>query len=501
MAKPATGASRQSSLAVDREGERAKRLLAAADAYMKVKRGQPQPSIPAVAREHGVPYATLYRVIKRGGVIAKRGRPTALSAVQEEQLRDLVVRGQQQGVGVTKTALLAAVRTTQRVMGRKGKVDPFKGNAPGKRWRQGFMRRQGLSLRKATPVTKNRRMAATNINGLGEWFEGTWQPALSRVCVSKDAAGRRVQPQTYKQRPDRIFNMDETGFQAECHERVLATTSAKHVFQSAASNSRRSYTCVAWGSADGCVMPPNFVYAGKQLSHNALGAIHFYPQSSIILKEGTHMMDGRLFPKLLDVMAKQIPGGVSPTNRALLVLDGHASRFSNDTKEAARVHGFDLVILPAQCTSFLQPWDQLFGSVKAHYQKLLGHAAFLAGAEGFNPSPSQIISLVDTAMHYSVGFSMQPLQRAFEKTGLYPPNKDNMLAAAASSVEGGKQQPAFKPWIPLAVDDAMLRVAAQRSAQPQPSLRFPAEDRFYFKHEVVAEAAKKAAKARKGSCK
>ncbi|KAL6757828.1 hypothetical protein V8C86DRAFT_3094486 [Haematococcus lacustris] len=39
----------------------------------------------------------------------------------------------------------------------------------------------------------------------------------------------------------------------------------------------------------------------------------------------------------------------------------------------------------------------------------------------------------------------------------------------------------------------MLRVAAQRSAQPQPSLRFPAEDRFYFKHEVVAEAAKKAA--------
>ncbi|KAJ9514339.1 hypothetical protein QJQ45_012261 [Haematococcus lacustris] len=380
MAKLTTGASRQSSLAQDSTGERAKRLLAAANAYLKVKRGQPQPSMAAVAQEHCVPYATLRRVIKRGGVIAKRGRPTALSAVEEEQLRDLVVRGQQQGVGVTKTALLAAVRTTQRVTERKGKVDPFKGKAPGKKWRQGFMRRQGLSLRKATPVS-------------------------------------------------------------------------------------------------------------------------FYPQSSIILKEGTHMMDGRLFPKLLDVMAKQIPGGVSPTNRALLVLDGHASRFSNDTKEAARVHGFDLVILPAQCTSFLQPWDQLFGSVKAQYQKLLGQAAFLADGEGFNPAPSQIISLVDTAMHYSVGFSMQPLQRAFEKTGLFPPDKDNMLAAATASMEGGRQQPAFKPWVPLTVDAAMLRVAAQRSAQPQPSLRFPAEDRFYFKHEVVAEAAKKAAKANKRSCK
>ncbi|KAJ9534610.1 hypothetical protein QJQ45_002892 [Haematococcus lacustris] len=149
---------------------------------------------------------------------------------------------------------------------------------------------------------------------------------------------------------------------------------------------RRQGLSLRKASPDGRVMPPNFVYAGKQLSHNALGAIHFYPQSSIILKEGTHMMDGRLFPKLLDVMAKQIPGGMG-------------TRFSNDTKEAARTHGFDLVILPAQCTPFLQPWDQLFDSVKAQYQKLLGQAAFLASFQGFDPTPSQIISLVDTAIH------------------------------------------------------------------------------------------------------
>ncbi|KAJ9533265.1 hypothetical protein QJQ45_018389, partial [Haematococcus lacustris] len=80
-----------SSLAQDSASERPKRLLAAAGAYLKVKRGQPQPSMAAVAQEHGVPYTTLLRVIKRGGVIAKRGRPTALSAVEEEQLRDLVM--------------------------------------------------------------------------------------------------------------------------------------------------------------------------------------------------------------------------------------------------------------------------------------------------------------------------------------------------------------------------------------------------------------------------
>ncbi|KAJ9512439.1 hypothetical protein QJQ45_013018 [Haematococcus lacustris] len=175
IAKLTTGASRQSSLAQDSTGERAKRLLAAANAYLKVKRGQPQPSMAAVAQEHCVPYATLRRVIKRGGVIAKRGRPAALSAVEEEPLRDLVVRGQQQGVGVTKTALLAAVRTTQRVTERKGKVDPFKGKAPGKKWRQnGFH-----------PPDKDNMLAAAAASMEG----GKQQPAFEPwVPLTVDAA-------------------------------------------------------------------------------------------------------------------------------------------------------------------------------------------------------------------------------------------------------------------------------------------------------------------------
>ncbi|KAJ9532481.1 hypothetical protein QJQ45_010496 [Haematococcus lacustris] len=406
MAKLTTGAARQSTKAFSSAGDRASRLSEAARAYLKPKRGQPQPSIAALAQQFSVPYATLHG---------------------------------QQGVGVIKTALLAAVKRTVKATARKGEADPFQGKAPGEKWRRGFMRRQGLALRKATPVTKNRRQAAANPGVMGAWFDEQLLPMLDRVCISRNTAGERVQL-PYSQCPERIFNLDETGIQADI-------------------------TCVAWGSADGQVMPPNFVYAGKQLSHNALGATHFYPRSAIILKEGTHMMEGRLFPKLLDVMAAQIPGGVSPTKRALLVLDGHASRFSAETN-----------------------------SVKAVYQRLLGQAAYEAGVNGFNPAPSQIISLVDTAMHYSVGFSCEPLQRAFLETGLHPPSKETMLAAAAASMVGGKQQAAFKPWTPMNLTTDMLDAAVQRSAILQPSLRFSAEDRFYYQHEVVARAAKKAVK-------
>ncbi|KAJ9529994.1 hypothetical protein QJQ45_023222 [Haematococcus lacustris] len=138
MAKLTTGAAGQSTKASSSAGDRASRLSEAARAYLKPKRGQPQPSIAALAQQFSVPYATLHGVIKRGGVVATRGRPTVLSAVAEQQLRDMVVGAQQQGVGVTKTALLAAVKRTVKATARKGEADPFQGKAPGEKWRQGF---------------------------------------------------------------------------------------------------------------------------------------------------------------------------------------------------------------------------------------------------------------------------------------------------------------------------------------------------------------------------
>ncbi|KAJ9534345.1 hypothetical protein QJQ45_016039, partial [Haematococcus lacustris] len=196
MAKLTTGAAGQSTKASSSAGDRASRLSEAARAYLKPKRGQPQPSIAALAQQFSVPYATLHGVIKRGGVVAKRGRPTVLSAVGEQQLRDMVVGAQQQGVGVTKTALLAAVRTTQRVTERKGKVDPFKGKAPGKKWRQGFMRAGGSLLPvvyffdKAVRVKQGRAgarlVAGHNTTRLGF----AWAPA----CLIRSVADAATRP-------------------------------------------------------------------------------------------------------------------------------------------------------------------------------------------------------------------------------------------------------------------------------------------------------------------
>ncbi|KAJ9514122.1 hypothetical protein QJQ45_002230 [Haematococcus lacustris] len=221
----------------------------------------------------------------------------------------------------------------------------------------------------------------------------------------------------------------------------------------------RAITCVAWGAAEGQVLAPNYVSAGTMLTTDALGGVRFFPDSAVILKPGTHMMDGQLFPKLLVSMARQLPGGVSKKNRALLILDGHASRLSADTRDTAAALGFDLLILPGQCTHFLLSWDQLSSSVKASHGKLVAGAAVLAGDAGFNPRLPQRISMVDSALHLSVGHSHEPLERAFDKTGLFPPDKQQMLAAAAASIKSGKQKAAHAAWKRLAPDMVQAAVA------------------------------------------
>ncbi|KAL6757867.1 hypothetical protein V8C86DRAFT_3209815 [Haematococcus lacustris] len=143
----------------------------------------------------------------------------------------------------------------------------------------------------------------------------------------------------------------------------------------------------------------------------------------------------------------------------------------------------------------------LFSSVKASHGKLVAGAAVLAGVAGFNPRLPQRISMVDSALHLSVGHSHEPLKRAFDKTGLFPPDKKQMLAAAAASIKSGKQKVAHAAWKRLAVTPDMVQAAVQRSAEEQPALYDRAVDRFYNRQELSGLVAARAAKKGKGACK
>jgi hypothetical protein len=132
---------------------------------------------------------------------------------------------------------------------------------------------------------------------------------------------------------------------------------------------------------------------------------------------GPHPQAGSTYLKQLK---RQIPGGVSFSNRVLLIVDGHASRKSTETAAAAKTMGFDILIMPPQCTDFLQPWDQVFGSFQAALRRLTGSARTEAAGRdsSYNLTRAELSSLAGCAMHVSVGAGDDKLQRAFAKTGL-----------------------------------------------------------------------------------
>jgi hypothetical protein len=50
-------------------------------------------------------------------------------------------------------------------------------------------------------------------------------------------------------------------------------------------------------------------------------------------------------------------GGISPTNRHLLILDGHSSHVTLDVVQRAKLIGLDIFILPSHTSHRLQPLD------------------------------------------------------------------------------------------------------------------------------------------------
>jgi hypothetical protein len=65
----------------------------------------------------------------------------------------------------------------------------------------------------------------------------------------------------------------------------------------------------------------------------------------------------------------------------------------------------------------------------------VGHS----GEAELKPCLSQVISIVDAALYYSVGFSKASLAHTFHKTALFPPSKEQMLQTAKALTAEGKQ--------------------------------------------------------------
>lgn len=279
---------------------------------------------------------------------------------------------------------------------------------------------------------------------------------------------------TFRQCPDRIFNLDEAGLQRQPthHKRVVAAKGQKVIFMPTDAN-KESATLIAIGAADGTVLAPAYIMQGQCLMSDYTGKCYHYPKSAIYMKKETHMMDGRVWIKFLEWLAGHIEGGVSPSKKALLVVDGHESRISMDGIDEAIKLGFEVVILPPNTTHFFQPWDLIFGAFRRKYASLF--------TERCSTSLQRLdratwLSIVDAALHNTFVEHPDRLKLAFEKAGLVPQSPEQTIAAAQLCMQQKVPEPTVDTATLPADIQAELHVPLEhlqlmRSRQPQQEKR------------------------------
>lgn len=174
------------------------------------------------------------------------GRSIALSPAIEKILFELLKIIDKYGHGLSRTEVLSLVG---KYVNENKLVTPFKGGYPSHEWWIGFSSRHKLSLKKPQ-VVENLRKKACNPFIIYSYFDLLWKTMVDLDIVN---------------RPDRIWNPDETSFCLDPSK----TKTVEAIDQSSTRTthgSKRDNTSVLMAcSADGKKGPPLIIFKGKNI--------------------------------------------------------------------------------------------------------------------------------------------------------------------------------------------------------------------------------------------
>ncbi|XP_063971661.1 uncharacterized protein LOC135159573 [Lytechinus pictus] len=217
-------------------------------------------------------------------------------------------------------------------------------------------------------------------------------------------------------RPDLIYNVHESGFNAE-HKpvKVVGCRSFRHHPQAITSPRSALTTLIACGNAAGDSLPPFLIFKGKRVNSDlrkgALPGTKFemsdsgWSNSDIFL---TYMKTH--FLPFVDERRKA-------EEHVLLICDGHKSHITPDVIDFAREKNIVIFILPAHTSHFLQPLDVgLFSPMKSAYNAACSR--FMRDHVGLVITGYNICELVCQA--HRMAMTVSNLKSSFRATGIIP---------------------------------------------------------------------------------
>ena len=166
------------------------------------------------------------------------------------------------------------------------------------------------------------------------------------------------------QDPNRIWNMDESGFPLSVKKpKALATCGSKNVYN-VTTETHQNITVVACCNAAGNFMPPQIIFKGERKRN--IGMEDF--DTALYSSSKSGWTDSSIFLSFLHEFAGHLQSS-NVVRPVLLFLDGHTSHLSFEAANFAFENGILMYCLPAHSSHILQPLDVgIFSALKAQWK-------------------------------------------------------------------------------------------------------------------------------------
>ncbi|KAJ8115208.1 hypothetical protein OPT61_g3090 [Boeremia exigua] len=231
----------------------------------------------------------------------------------------------------------------------------------------------------------------------------------------------------YSIEPRHTYNMDEKGFAIGLihrSKRVFSKASwkAKKNRKSLQDGNREWVSVIATVCADGSVLSPGVIFAGMDnvLQSTWVDAIEVGKHSVFTTATPSGWSNDEVGLAWLEQVFQRETEQKTRNSWRLLIVDGHGSHITRSFIDYCNLHRILLLIYPPHSTHTLQPLDVVcFSPLSTNYSKastqLLHETQGLVGIK-----KSDFFDLFHTA--WMKTFTKNLILKAFEATGIWPPN-------------------------------------------------------------------------------
>lgn len=267
-------------------------------------------------------------------------------------------------------------------------------------WLKGFMKRRKHEIRLRKPEnTSLARSTGFNKRSVATFFEN-YVKVLEK----------------YHFKPNRIFNIDETGVTTVLKPvKIVAEKGKKQVNVITSAERGELTTFVGIINAAGAALPPVYIFPRIRKPDDYLDGA---PPSSLALGSHNGWMTGELFVAVLDHI--KLHTLCTPDQKILLLLDNHEAHVTVKAVNFCRENGIIMLSFPPHTSHKLQPLDvSVYGPFKSYCATAFSD--WLTSNPGKTITIKQIAAL--TKIAFQEAFTQRNITKSFEAPGLWPLNR------------------------------------------------------------------------------